>query len=361
MNYSDKIERMVKMPGRDLKGCLNKSLKYGGTMSKFKSSIEKIFGLVLATLGWVFLYPLTASARVGTPLFELPAKPAPIPLDEWTVAVVDWLNMNISPVFDFIQLVLNTINESLLAAIQWVPIFVVTVAGLDIRFPLWSLLLFFLLWYLSGQITTGLLGLVTLWLAANFGLYVETTETFSLTLTSAFIAISLGIPSGILAAISDTVDNMIRPVLDLMQTMPVFVYLIPAVLFFGLGAAPGAVATVIFAYPPSVRLTNLGIREVPQELVEAGEAFGCNYWQLLLKVQIPVARPSIMAGVNQSIMLALSMAVVAALIGAGGLGGEVVRGIQRMRVGQGFVAGLSVVFTAMILDRATSNIGAREE
>lgn len=349
------------MPRSNINDYLHKGEGEGGMMNKFSSSIEKVFALILGTLSWVSLYPLTASARIGTPLIELGPKPVPIPLAEWTVAVVDWLNMSIEPLFDFIQLVLNTVNDVLLMIIQWIPIFVVNIAGLDIRLPVWSLLLFFLLWYLSGQVTTGLLGLVTLWLAANFGLYVETTETFALTLTAAFIAITLGIPTGILAAISDTVNNIMRPVLDLMQTMPVFVYLIPAVIFFGMGAAPGAVATVIFAYPPSVRLTNLGIREVPQELVEAGEAFGCNYWQLLLKVQIPVARPSIMAGVNQSIMLALSMAVIAALIGAGGLGGEVVRGIQRMRVGQGFVAGLSVVFTAMILDRATSNIGAREE
>lgn len=329
-------------------------------MNKMDFCPKKYFAAVLGMIGWVVLSARIAFARVGASLLELPAMPASIPLDDWTVAVVDWLAMNLAPFFDFIQLVLNTVNDALLAAIQWIPIFVVEIGGLDIRFPVWSLLLFFLLWYLAGQISTGILGLVTLWLAANFGLYVETTETFALTLTSALIAISLGIPSGILAGISDTIHNMIRPVLDLMQTMPVFVYLIPAVIFFGMGAAPGAVATVIFAYPPSVRLTNLGIREVPQELVEAGEAFGCNYWQLLMKVQIPVARPSIMQGVNQSIMLALSMAVVAALIGAGGLGGEVVRGIQRMRVGQGFVAGLAVVFTAMILDRATANIGARE-
>lgn len=329
-------------------------------MNKFYFYPEKYFAAVLGVIGWVVLSARTAFARVGASLLELPAMPASIPLDKWTVAAVDWLALNVGPFFDFIQLVLNTVNDSLLAAIQWVPIFVFEIGGLQIRFPVWSLLLFFLLWYLADQISTGLLGLVTLWLAANFGLYVETTETFALTLTSALIAISLGIPSGILAGISDTVHNMIRPVLDLMQTMPVFVYLIPAVIFFGMGAAPGAVATVIFAYPPSVRLTNLGIREVPEELVEAGEAFGCNYWQLLMKVQIPVARPSIMQGVNQSIMLALSMAVIAALIGAGGLGGEVVRGIQRMRVGQGFVAGLAVVFTAMILDRATANIGARE-
>ncbi|MFW6190912.1 MAG: ABC transporter permease [Candidatus Bipolaricaulota bacterium] len=322
--------------------------------------VSKFVAGLLGLVGWLVLIPRVAFARIGASLLKLPALPASIPLDKWTVAAVDWLALNLGPFFDFIKLALNTINNALLVAIQWVPIFVVEIGGLHIRFPVWSLLLFFLLWYLAGQFTTGLLGLVTMWLAANFGLYVETTETFALTLTSALIAISLGIPSGILAGISDTVHNIIRPILDLMQTMPVFVYLIPAVIFFGMGAAPGAVATVIFAYPPSVRLTNLGIREVPQELVEAGEAFGCNYWQLLMKVQIPVARPSIMQGVNQSIMLALSMAVIAALIGAGGLGGEVVRGIQRMRVGQGFVAGLAVVFTAMILDRATANIGARD-
>ncbi len=329
-------------------------------MSKIGSPKKRIFAGVMGLFSWLFLYSVKSFARMGEELIDLPAMSPSIPLAEWTVAAVDWLALNLEPFFEFIQMVLNSINDGLLAAIQWIPIFVVEVGGLQVRFPVWSLILFFLLWYLAGQITTGLLGFVTLWLAANFGLYIETTETFALTLTAALIAISLGIPSGILAGISDTVHNMIRPVLDLMQTMPVFVYLIPAVIFFGMGAAPGAVATVIFAYPPSVRLTNLGIREVPQELVEAGEAFGCNYWQLLMKVQIPVARPSIMQGVNQSIMLALSMAVVAALIGAGGLGGEVVRGIQRMRVGQGFVAGLSVVFTAMILDRATANIGARE-
>lgn len=329
--------------------------------SSSRCEFTKLINIALSSLGWVLLYRYMAFARVGSPLRELSYLQEPIQLDEWTEIAVDWLELNLGPLFGFIELVLETIYSAVLTVIHWVPIFVVDIAGLHFRFPVWTLIIFLLLWYLSDRITTGLLGFITLWLAANFGLYEETTQTFAITLTAAFIAISLGIPSGILAAISDTVHNLIRPVLDLMQTMPVFVYLIPAVIFFGMGAAPGAVATVIFAYPPSVRLTNLGIREVPQELVEAGEAFGCNYLQLLMKVQIPVARPSIMTGVNQSIMLALSMAVVAALIGAGGLGGEVVRGIQRMRVGQGFVAGLSVVFVAMILDRATSNIGAREK
>jgi glycine betaine/proline transport system permease protein len=145
-----------------------------------------------------------------------------------------------------------------------------------------------------------------------------------------------------------------------MQTLPVFVYLIPAVILFGLGPAPGVVATTIFAIPPAVRLTNLGIRGVPAELVEAGEAFGCDYFQLLWKIQLPMARPSIMAGVNQTIMLSLSMVVIAALIGAGGLGIEVVRSIQRMLVGKGFVAGIAVVIVAIILDRATRSIGQRK-
>jgi ABC-type proline/glycine betaine transport system permease subunit len=214
------------------------------------------------------------------------------------------------------------------------------------------------LWW-TASFWTGLFGFGGLWLTANLGLWPQTLETFSLTLTAAFIALLFGIPMGILAGKSDMVDNIIRPILDFMQTLPVFVYLIPAVILFGLGPAPGVVATVIFALPPAVRLTNLGIREVPKELVEAGEAFGCNYFQMLIKVQLPVARPSIMAGVNQTIMLSLSMVVIAALIGAGGLGSEVVRSIQRMLVGKGFVAGFAVVIVAIILDRATRTIGQR--
>lgn len=289
-----------------------------------------------------------------------------IPLASWVEAAVDWIASTFTPLLDGISMTVNVINNALVNALNFggyisSGVFTLKVAGSVILFPLWAGIAFLLLWRLSGNFSTGLLGLFTLWLIANFGLWPEALETFSLTLTSAFIALALGIPSGIMAGISDTVDLLIRPILDLMQTMPVFVYLIPAVIFFGLGAAPGAVATIIFAYPPAVRLTNLGIREVPTELIEAGESFGCNQLQLLLKVQLPVARPSIMAGVNQTIMLALSMVVVAALIGAGGLGGEVVRGIQRMLVGKGFVAGLAVVFVAMILDRATSNVGQRNK
>ena len=168
---------------------------------------------------------------------------------------------------------------------------------------------------------------------------------------------NLGIPLGIWAARSDPVERIVRPVLDLMQTMPAFVYLIPAAMFFGLGRVPGVVATIIFAMPPAVRLTNLGIRQVPEELIETGLAFGCTSGQLLLKVQLPTARPSIMAGVNQTIMLALSMVVIASMIGAGGLGDTVLRGIQRLDVGLGFEGGLGVVILAIILDRITQSFG----
>ncbi|MBS3812728.1 ABC transporter permease subunit [Candidatus Bipolaricaulota bacterium] len=285
-----------------------------------------------------------------------------IPIEGWITTAVDWMAINFRPLFDVVTIIVNVVNDTIITILRfgdwhYSGVFVFNIFGTVVQIPLLAGLVGLLMWYLSGSIVTGSAGLVMLWLAANFGYWPETIETFSLTLTSAFLALVLGIPTGIFAAINDTADTIIRPILDLMQTMPVFVYLIPAVLFFGIGPAPGAVATVIFAYPPAVRLTNLGIRGVPTELIEAGESFGCNNIQLLTKVQLPVARPNIMAGVNQTIMLALSMAVVAGLVGAGGLGGVVVRGIQRMRVGEGFVGGLVVVFVAMILDRATSNIG----
>lgn len=320
-------------------------------------SIKIVSVLVLLVLGFLIFAPavsVTAQGFSGSGGF--------IPLDDWVSTAVNWMSRNFYTFFDAIAMIVESVNNFMMTILTFggwnnSGTFQVNIGGAGVIFPLLSGVAFLIMWRLSGNISTGILGLVTLWLSANFGYWPETLETFSLTFTSALIALILGIPTGIVAALNDTADTLIRPVLDMMQTMPVFVYLIPAVLFFGIGPAPGAVATIIFAYPPSVRLTNLGIRGVPTELIEAGESFGCNRLQLLMKVQLPVARPNIMAGVNQTIMLALSMAVVAGLVGAGGLGGVVVRGIQRMRVGQGFVGGLAVVFVAMILDRSTSNIG----
>jgi len=196
-------------------------------------------------------------------------------------------------------------------------------------------------------------------LTENIGLWPAFVETLALVLTAEVLVLIVGIPLGILAAGSDRADTLIRPVLDFMQTMPAFVYLIPAVMFFGLGLVPGVMATFVFAIPPLVRLTNLGIRQVPRDLIEAADAFGATRTQKLLKVQIPSALPTIMAGVNQSIMLGLSMVVIAAMIGAGGLGEDVLRGIQRIQIGQGFEAGLAVVILAIILDRITAGFGER--
>jgi glycine betaine/proline transport system permease protein len=193
-------------------------------------------------------------------------------------------------------------------------------------------------------------------LIVGMGLWKETMETLALVLAATAIAIAIGIPLGILMARSTLAAAGTRPLLDLMQTMPAFVYLIPAAMFFGLGAVPGTIATVIFSMPPVVRLTALGLTQVHREFVEAGLAFGCTDRQLLFKVQFPLALPSIMAGVNQTIMLALSMVVIASMIGAGGLGNTVLTGIQRLDVGLGFEGGLAVVVLAVILDRLTQSL-----
>ncbi len=296
----------------------------------------------------------------GSSLFkQIGTQGSLIPAEDWIDQAIDWIALTFADFFDAVQAIINNINRGLLAALMWLPVWGVSAWGKMLAVPLLALLIVPYMWWVANK-WTGLYGFVSLWLIANLGLWEATMETLSLTLTAALLALALGIPTGILSGKSDIVETIVRPILDFMQTLPVFVYLIPAVILFGLGAAPGVVATVIFALPPAVRLTSLGIRGVPTELVEAGEAFGCNYWQLLFKVQLPMARPSIMAGVNQTIMLSLSMVVIAALIGSGGLGGEVVRSIQRMLVGKGFVAGLAVVFIAIILDRATRSVGEKK-
>lgn len=190
----------------------------------------------------------------------------------------------------------------------------------------------------------------------NLGLWEATIVTVSLVLFSTVIAVLIGIPIGILAALKKRVHNIVMPILDFMQTMPAFVYLIPAIPFFGLGVVSATFATVIFAIPPSIRLTALGIKQVPPELVEASDAFSSTGMQKLFKVQLPLSYQTIMAGVNQTIMLSLSMAVIAAMIGAKGLGGEVWKAIQRFQPGMGFEAGLGVVIIAIILDRITQGM-----
>ena len=210
------------------------------------------------------------------------------------------------------------------------------------------------LWRVSGGFS--LFALLGLNLVLAMGLWDPMISTLSLVLTASFLALLIGLPMGVLSARLQPVWRLLRPCLDLMQTMPAFVYLIPAVMLFSTGAVPAIIATLVFAMPPVVRLTQLGIRQVPADLIEAGRAFGCSELQLLWKVQMPSALPTVMSGVNQTIMLALSMVVIASMIGGGGLGDVVLRGIQQLDVGLGFEGGISVVILAVILDRLSQSL-----
>jgi glycine betaine/proline transport system permease protein len=185
--------------------------------------------------------------------------------------------------------------------------------------------------------------------------------TLAITITSTLLCVTLGLPLGIAAAKSDRFDGILRPILDGMQTMPSFVYLIPALMLFGLGMTPAVMATLIYAIPPIIRLTNLGIRQVDPSVVEAGRAFGSTSGQLLFKVQIPLALPTILAGLNQTVMMALAMVVLASMIGASGLGVEVLNGLARVQPGRGFIAGISIVFMAIILDRVSQGFARRPQ
>lgn len=205
-----------------------------------------------------------------------------------------------------------------------------------------------------GMLIFSLIGLFLLY---AMGFWEETMQTLALVISSAFLALLIGIPIGIWSSRKDSVEKIIRPILDFMQTMPAFVYLIPAILFFSVGNVPGVIATVIFSLPPAVRLTNLGIRNVPSDVVEAAKAFGSTETQLLFKVQFPLALPTILAGVNQVIMLALSMVVIASMVGASGLGAKVYQGILQADIGLGFEAGLGIVIVAIILDRVSQAFG----
>lgn len=234
----------------------------------------------------------------------------------------------------------------------------IMVSGMEFLPPwLFIILAALLTWWLSKRRGIGLFTLLGLGLVWNMGLWDPTLSTIALVLVATAIAVMIGVPLGIFAALSQTFYRIVTPILDFMQTMPAFVYLIPAIPFFGLGKVAAIFSTVIFAMPPSIRLTSLGIRQVPGELVEAADAFGSTKSQKLFKLQIPLATPTILAGVNQTIMLALSMVVIAAMIGAKGLGGEVWKAIQRLEPGRGFEAGIGIVIVAIILDRIMQQVG----
>nr|WP_321356695.1 proline/glycine betaine ABC transporter permease [uncultured Draconibacterium sp.] len=200
------------------------------------------------------------------------------------------------------------------------------------------------------------LGLLLIW---AMGYWKEAIQTTTLVIVATLIALLLGIPLGIWTARSNMANAIIRPILDFMQTMPAFVYLIPAIFFFSVGNTPGVIATVIFSLPPAVRLTNLGIRNVPSDVIEAGHAFGATDKQILFKIQLPLAKTTILAGVNQVILLALSMVVIASMVGAKGLGSIVYQGIQQNNIAKGFESGLGIVILAIILDRITQAVAKK--
>ncbi len=269
-----------------------------------------------------------------------------LPVGDWIDVGVDWMTDNLEWLFDAISAFLKALIDGLETGLLFPTalVFIVLVAALAYFAKGWKFALFTAASFV---------------IMAMMGLWAEAMSTLSLVLVASSVAILIGVPLGIVAARSERFSSMLRPVLDLMQTMPSLVYLIPAIVFFGIGKVPGAVATVVFALPPAARLTELGLRQVDAEVVEAGEAFGASPMKILTRVQVPLALPTIMAGVNQVIMLALSMVVIAGMVGAGGLGAVIFRGVTRLDVGLGFEGGLSVVIMAVFLDRITAAFGDR--
>lgn len=267
-----------------------------------------------------------------------------IPVADWFDTIINWLRNNLNLLWDFIAFVVNTCVDFLTDVLTFLPpwgvFLILTVIALFVRG--WKMALFTLIAF----------GLID-----GMGYFPETMESLALVLFAAVIALVIAIPLGVLAAVNDHVSKAVKPLMDFMQTLPVFVYLIPVVFFFSIGAVPGIVATVLFSLPPGVRLTELGIRQVDSEMVEAGEAFGTPQSQILSGIQIPLAMPSIMAGINQVIMLGLSMTVIAGLVGAPGLGTVVIDAVSSVDVGKGFAGGICVVFLAIFLDRVTSSLG----
>lgn len=261
---------------------------------------------------------------------------------------VDWLTKEGSWLFDSLSTAIIYSLDGIETVIKWVPwpAMVVALGLFAFAVGRWSLLAF----------TVG-----ALLFMGFMGLWSNTIDTIALMVVAVVISVTFGLPLGVLMARSQTADNLMRPILDAMQTMPSFVYLLPGILFFGLGKPAGIFATLIYASPPVIRLTNLGIRQVSSETVEAARSFGSTPLQLLTKVQIPMALPTIMAGINQTTMMALAMVTIASMVAAGGLGVDVLRALQKNEPGNGFIAGFAIVFLAIIIDRLTQSFAQRQQ
>jgi len=271
-----------------------------------------------------------------------------IPLDSWITSFIDWLVDGYRWFFQMIkwpvELTLSSLENALLA----IP-------------PIVIILVFCLIaWKVSG-IKLAIFTFIALFLTGLLGLWQDTMITLAMVFCAVIFCTIVGVPLGIWAGRSDGFESILRPCLDAMQTTPAFVYLVPIVMLFSVGNVAGVLATIVFALPPIIRLTSLGIRQVHPELVEAALAFGATSSQVLIKVQIPLALPTIMAGLNQTIMMALSMVVIAALIGAGGLGAPVVLGLNTLDIGLATIGGLAIVLMAIVLDRITQSMGSQKK
>ena len=270
-----------------------------------------------------------------------------IPLDVWVSQFVDWLVDNHRDFFQAlkwpVEQTLNGFDAGLNAL--WPPVIIVLLA--------------LAAWKFSGK-GLAIFTVIAMTLIGLLGLWEETMTTLAMVLSSVIFCALAGIPLGIWAGRSDNFEAGLRPVLDAIQTTPAFVYLVPIVMLFSVGNVAGVLATIIFALPPLIRLTSLGIRQVHPELVEAAQAFGATNWQVLIRVQVPLAMPTILAGLNQTIMMALSMVVIAALIGAGGLGSPVILGLNTLDIGRAVIGGLSIVLMAIVLDRITQSMAKKK-
>jgi len=264
-----------------------------------------------------------------------------IPLGEWVDSFVASLYEHFEGLFRGFSYIIGGFVDLLTNFLTIIPAILMII------------ILCFLIWYTTRKVSLVIFTLIGLLFILNINYWAQTMQTLALVLTSVIISIIVGIPIGILASQNERFSKFLKPTLDFMQTMPAFVYLIPAITFFGVGVVPGIIASVIFAMPPTIRFTDLGIRQVPEDLIEAANAFGSTASQKLFKVQLPLATGTIMAGVNQSIMLTLSMVVTASLVGAPGLGVDVYRSVTQVNIGMGFEAGLAIVVIAIILDRIT--------
>lgn len=264
-------------------------------------------------------------------------------LGDYVERFVDFLDVTFGPIFDFIYLFSSGIINGIESFLLWL--------------PWWALILIIVLlgWYFKSLVSGLLYGLFIL-LIGTFGLWEDMLTTIAVVMTAVIVSLAIGIPFGIWMAFSKGVSAVMRPILDAMQTMPSFVYLIPAIFFFGLGNVSAIFATLIYAVPPVTRLTELAIRGVDKEVIESAESFGSSKWQMLGKIQLPQALPTIMAGVNQTTMMALAMVVIASMVGAQGLGEQVLVSINRIDISLGFEAGISIVFLAIIIDRITGGV-----